>query len=57
MKKTSISELMDIVAAGDDLAAEDAATLCKELSPGLWAKALERRRKAEEREAAEDGDI
>lgn len=52
----SVNEFMDAVAAGEDLAAEDAAFVFRTLSPDAWAKALKRRRKIEEQEAAEDGD-
>lgn len=36
----SIRELFEIVAVGDDLAAEDAAFLCQRLDPFLWQKVL-----------------
>jgi len=36
----SIRELFELVAAGDDLAAEDAAFLCQRLDPFLWQKVL-----------------
>ena len=52
----SVNEFMDAVAAGEDLAAEDAAFVFRTLSPDAWDRALKRRRKIEEREAAEESD-
>ena len=47
-----IEELMDIVAGGDDLAAEDAAWLCQRLDCFAWHAALKRVALAARKEAA-----